>query len=84
MKYIEYLYLAVALFGIAFLASKWELYIENGSYVTLGFGIFAIIASAFMYNFRRTQRRLQEKAQKEEIKRMEASIRDEPYDSPTP
>lgn len=67
MKYIEYVYLALAVMCLIFLASEYENMPRTSSYWILG----VIALFSFMFSFRRKQRIRWERHMEEEIRKLE-------------
>lgn len=73
IRYFEYLYLAVALGLVAFLAMDFQ-EMTTGNIIVLMVGI---LLSSFMYSFRRKQRQVLEAEDRKEMEALEAEIADE-------
>lgn len=73
MRYVEYIYLGVAVMLLIFFALKYE---HFNTLNTAGL-LTAIGICSFMYSFRRQQRLKMEEAEKERLKELESIIGDE-------
>ena len=73
LRYIEFVWLGAAIFMLVFLVSN----IGDMKTYSMVATIIGIVISSFMFSFRRRQRLLQERAEKEEIEKIEKDLEED-------
>ena len=73
MRYIEYIWLGAAICLMIFMATQYKSF-STMNYVAV---VVGILVSTFMFSFRRNQRIAAEKAEAEEVRRIEEEVADD-------